>query len=497
MDVPNALTRNGMPTHASTDSPLLDLFASVSSFRALHRRRGLPVEEGEDIVDAQFDALLMPCLFAAPVDTLKLLMWARDVREGAGERYLFRHAMARLAGMLTDTAVVAILRHTPEFGRWDEVLPHVRSKRFGEVALDMIKYALVEEKDRLCAKWMPREASTTAWMRDVASRIRAHLGMSNREYRKLLVGLTHVVETPMCAGEWDTIEFGKVPSVAHKMYRSAFKRHAPSAYGEYVTALATGRAKVNAAALYPHDVLRMLEDGDASCDAVAEAAWRALPDYLGDGVRVLPMIDTSGSMTSEIPNLGGATCMDVAIAIGLYVAERAEGGLNHAYMTFSERATIERVPPAASLREKVDQIRGAAWAQNTNLMAAFEELLSAVTNAGCASNRMPTVILVISDMEFDECVNAPEDTALQGMRKLYANAGYELPGVVFWNVRARARNNCPVQMHESGTALVSGFSPAVLKAVLRHHRFTPMSVLRDILDNPRYDIFAPDETGRK
>ena len=48
---------------------------------------------------------------------------------------------------------------------------------------------------------------------------------SPKQYRKLLVGLTNVVETQMCAQTWDKIEFGKVPSLAHSRYKRAFAKH--------------------------------------------------------------------------------------------------------------------------------------------------------------------------------------------------------------------------------------------------------------------------------
>ncbi|HPE69960.1 MAG TPA: hypothetical protein PLF96_11605, partial [Thermotogota bacterium] len=65
--------------------------------------------------------------------------------------------------------------------------PH--GKRHALVPL--IRTALLEEKNGLCAKWMPRKGEKAVWLR----------------YRKMLVNLTHVVESKMTANEWDRIAY--------------------------------------------------------------------------------------------------------------------------------------------------------------------------------------------------------------------------------------------------------------------------------------------------
>ena len=84
----------------------------------------------------------------------------------------------------------------------------------------------------LAAKWTPRKGQ-------VASEIRAFFGMSPKQYRKSLVALTKVVETQMCANDWDNINFSHVPSQAARLYKKAFNRHTPL-FAEYVARLVKG-----------------------------------------------------------------------------------------------------------------------------------------------------------------------------------------------------------------------------------------------------------------
>ena len=71
----------------------------------------------------------------------------------------------------------------------------------------------------------------------------------------------------------------------------------------------------------------------------------------------------------------------------------------------------------------------------------------------------------------------------------FEKAGYKMPKIVFWNLNARNANNKPVRFDKEGTALVSGFSPAIMKSILAAESFTPEAIMLDTVNVPRYDIF--------
>ena len=85
----------------------------------------------------------------------------------------------------------------------------------------------------------------------------------------------------------------------------------------------------------------------------------------------------------------------------------------------------------------------------------------------------------------DQCVSY-DDTAHQMIKRKYKEAGYELPNVVFWNLNSR--DNVPVKFDKKGTALVSGFSPAVMKGVLSGADMTPYGIMLATVDVPRYSV---------
>lgn len=126
------------------------------------------------------------------------------------------------------------------------------------------------------------------------------------------------------------------------------------------------------------------------------------------------------------------------------------------------------------------------WAMSTNLHAAFNKILDVAVKGEVPQSEMPEMVLILSDMQFNQCVEH-DDTAMQMIERKYAAAGYEVPHVVFWNLNASG--NVPVSAHKSGAALVSGFGPAIVKAVLAAdpNSFTPDSIMRSTVCIPRYD----------
>lgn len=449
----NTLTDNGMKTNVSSLSKCVDLFYSIGSMR------------GKDPVPSFIQAFVEDKDIA-----LKLALWVRDVRGGAGERKVFRDILTYL-DEYSPEACKRLLPIVSEVGRWDDLLV-VNNTR--ETAFALIKQAL-NDNNKLCAKWMPRKGET-------AKKLMKFLHLKPKEYRKLLVGITEVVENKMCAKKWDDIEFGKVPSVASKLYRKAFARNS-SKYKEYLEGLEKGTEKTNAGALYPYDITKPLL-GYASHDEVTllEAQWQALPNYLTTA-KILPMVDVSGSMEMQItPTL---TAMDVSISLGLYISDKTTSAFKDMFLTFSERSHFVTVK--GTLQQKAQSMKRAGWGYNTNLESAFDEVLRVATQNSLPQSEMPEYLLILSDMQFDEAtdINA---SALDMIQDKYRNAGYEMPKIVFWNLVGDS-TGVPARYNDERVALVSGFSPAILKAVLADpSKFTPESIMLQALSDKRYRL---------
>ena len=463
----DARTENGMKARKSTANAAVDLFFKIGASR------------GKNIV---------PDFTAAHVHNrdyaLRIAQWARDARGGAGERQIYRDILKYLAVRDPD-ATVTLLRKTPELGRWDDLLIFDANSAAEAVAFAFIEDAL-NAGNGLCAKWMPRKGP-------VANRLRTFLGWTPKFYRKRLVELTKVVEQDMCANKWDEINFNHVPSVASARYKKAFARHTDK-FAEWAKALAEGKegAKVNAGAVYPYDVLkgvigRYYMGFDKSELDVVAAQWEALPIYVGDA-NILPLVDVSGSMTCKAggyQSKSATTCLDVAVSLGLYLADKNVGKFKDTFLTFS--GSPQLVTLKGNIIDKVNQMVTSKWEMNTNLHAAMKKILDVAVKGNVPQEEMPEVLLILSDMQFDQCTRH-DDTAMQMIERKFTDAGYEVPKVVFWNLNAA--DNAPVKFDKNDTALVSGFSPAIMKAVLAAdiENFTPEAIMLQTIMNPRYDI---------
>jgi hypothetical protein len=453
-----------MKARKSTANACVDLFFKAGALR------------GKDIVPSFVAAMAENKEYA-----LRIAAWLRDVRGGAGERQLFRDILVHLEN--TDPeAAKALLAKVPELGRWDDLFVF-KTKELKSVAYTMLGDAL-RERNGLAAKWTPRKGP-------VALEIREFFGMSPKFYRKSLVEMTKVVESEMCANAWDGINFSHVPSVAASRYKKAFNRHTPK-YSEYVQSLVKGdnpEVKVNASAVYPYDVLKGrigtygVKFDKTELDLI-QKQWEALPNFVGDA-SILPLVDVSGSMTSPAGKNSKLTCLEIAVSLGLYLADKNKGKFKDTFLTFS--GSPELLHLKGNINQKIEQMVKSKWAMDTNLHMALDKILKTAVNAGVPQEEMPEMLLILSDMQFNACVTF-DDSAMQMIQRKYESAGYKMPKVVFWNLNAY--DNAPVKFDESGTALVSGFSPSIVKPLLSGNleKFTPESVMLETIMQDRYAV---------
>ena len=99
---------------------------------------------------------------------------------------------------------------------------------------------------------------------------------------------------------------------------------------------------------------------------------------------------------------------------------------------------------------------------------------------------MPTDILILSDMQFDEAIQDSDYNAYTMAKHMYEESGYKLPNIVFWNLHSYETQS-PVSFDEKGTALISGFSPAILTSILAGEDMTSISIMMDSIGSTRYD----------
>jgi len=454
------LTDNGMITNPTSLNKCVDLFFSIGSMRGKSK---------DKVVN-----LFNEAYNENPLVASKILFWVRDVRSGAGERQTFRDVISFLTTNSPQT-VRKNIGLIPEFGRWDDVLVLLGTELEDDM-FSLIKTAL-SNGDGLCAKWMPRKGV-------VANKLRKLFRTTPKQYRKMLVGLTNVVESKMCAGDWESIEYSKIPSLAASRYQKSFNQNDNERYNEYKKSLQDGTAKVNAGAVYPYDIVKSMSMGGDNI--VSEKQWESLPNWMEGSVeRILPVVDVSGSMGVEVGGNPNLSCMDVAVSLGMYISERNEGSFKDAFITFSNNPQLQYL--TGSLSERLLQLRRAHWGMSTDLEAVFNLILHQAKMNNVPEGNMPTKILILSDMQFNQATRRDSLGAQSMIEAMYEEAGYTKPNIIYWNLNAKG-GNFPVEFDKNGTALVSGFSPSILKSLLGGKNMTPESIMMDTVNDDRYSV---------
>ena len=467
-------TLNGAKAYKSTLNKCVDLFGKIGACR-------------NDISQAR--KLFALAFKEDPETATRILFWVRDIRGGSGEREVFRNLFKDLVSENSEIGE-QLVELIPVYGRWDDLLVLENTS-----AWERVQYIILEQlrKDEvaltagenvsLLGKWMPSINASSADSKRLGRRFAQLLGKNEREYRKFLTALRSrikIVEQKMCSKEWSEIDYEHLPSRAGFMYRKAFAKQDATRYAEYLSAVEKGDKKINAGTIYPYEIVENYLYKGASNDKTIDLMWEALPNYMeGQELNGLVVADVSGSMTC----MGGRP-MAVSISLAMYIAERNTGIWKDKFITFSYRPEIQTIA-GKTVGDRIRNLSRADWAGNTDLRAVFESVLNAGIKNDVPDAEMPKKLIIVSDMQFDQACASNKRTNFEQIQKMYRKAGYEMPQLVFWNVNAIG-GNVPMSIHDTGTALVSGCSPSILKSVLGGKVITPVDVMRDAVYNERY-----------
>lgn len=479
------VTENGAVTNASTGNDVLNLFALGGAVR------NRSISDVVDLVDAAW---------RENQDlAIRVIFYLGDVRGGQGERDFFFNALRYLAGK-SPAIAKRLLAYIPEYSRWDMLFAFIGTPVEAaalETLREQFQADLASERPSLLAKWLPSPG--TASQKELAKKVAKAFDMSIGDYRRARAGLNrriNTVEVKMSAKEWDTIDFEKVPGKAFMIYQKAFERHGYEKMQKLVEKIQTGEVKVKSDTLYPHEVVRKALSASGNEEITLQSAWDNLPNYIKDGRQGIAVIDTSGSMTMDYGN--GLQPILVAKSLGMYLAERLSGPYKDHYITFSEEPIMAKFH-GATIKSRYNNMKEIV--ASTNIEAVYDLILDVAVQNNLPQEDLPSHLYIFSDMEFNQATNngggwgsrsscrTPSLTLYQAIEKKYAKYGYKMPVTIFWNLDGR-NNQHPVTQHESGAALVSGFSPSTFQYIMEGIILTPYQTMMKVLDAPRYAVLS-------
>jgi hypothetical protein len=436
------------------------------------------------ISDDRFFSILEKSYLENKTDTWVLLFHLRDARGGKGERELFRKGLRYLNSLsFFPNDMVRMYDCVETFGRLDDLV-----SVFGNdnTMLLEINRRLVADTNNmnmgrnvsLLAKWLPSENGKMDKNYGFVTAFCNVTGMSRRAYRKKLAALReylNVVECLISAGKWTSVEYNKVPSCAMNKLKKAFERHDADGFAKYISSVKGGDATMNVSQLYPYQLI---------CQPwtnVVQVQWDSFLAKHGQSAGSwIPVCDVSGSMMNGSPRM-----IDICVSLGLFLALSNRGMYANRILTFSKHPRWHIIDPEDSLQEQQRKLLQSDWGMNTDLYQLFALVLQIAIKGNLTNKEIPNII-IFSDMQFDSALSDIE-TNLESIRRLFSERGYlQLPKIVFWNLSGKCVD-FPATSDDRGVALVSGFSQSLFQSFVKTGSFSPVTIVKDILDSDRYE----------
>lgn len=380
----------------------------------------------------------------------------------------------------------------------------------------------------LCGRWAPRENSKYHVLAvHLANKLFNTNPKHNMKlYRQTLSKLNknlNTVQTYMCQKHWADIDFKNVPSVSMTNLTKAFQdekvnKNPKSERNIHILSRNHRRNRINKVVdnrrhhqgdadyedrekcrqnLFDHiknggkinssvsDLSQIIERymSGSEIDVTWEAQWdsrcteiQKMILELPEKPKIFPMVDLSASMSGSP--------MTNAITLGLFTSmimdnplDQSEFCFANRFMSFSTEPNLVRLPrfstldntKKASLKEKIEIMKewtgSGKWGGSTNIHKAIDLLLTLATENKVPQSDMPKILAIFSDMQFDQGDSAWNKTSYENICDKFKNAGYEIPHVLFWNLRANTEG-FQVKADTPNSSMLNGYSTRMLDLFL-------------------------------
>jgi hypothetical protein len=484
----------------------------------------------------------------------RMIGYTRDIIDGKGEYtlaymmiYTWHHYFPELAKFALKCFVDLGNRTIHQYGSWKDLkyfCEYCKSKGDSKNS-ELIQYSVSLTNEQLkkdyanflsnnndislAAKWAPREKSSFGWLYEVLAtdyfkefietahtieQTKKAILKCKTEYRKVLSKLNRHLDTlqiKQCSHNWKSIDFNKVTSISLSKQKKAFlniKKNGEVRYPEsndrimcatnfnaHIQRAIKGEVEMKGKHVgmsdFTKQAFELLHRPNTTEMELLNSQWRDNASQTGTLGKMIAMVDVSGSMNGDP--------MNAAIALGIRIAEKSL--LGNRIMTFSAKPKWVNLDGYEDFISKVQIVRHADWGMNTNFHAALDMILDAIIQNKMAPEDVQDMVLVIlSDMQMDQCDRTNKDALYETMKQKYADAGlrvhgipYKPPHILFWNLRST--DGFPSLANQPNASMMSGFSPALLnlfcdQGLTALQSCTPWSLLNKSLENERYTIMS-------
>ena len=476
---------------------------------------------------------------------VKMCAHTRDIVSGKGEYALAYMMLEVLYEIFPETAFLVMRNFVllevdgvsvHPYGSWKDI-KYFMGMGGSKEAIVLVNDQLRRDEENmkegksvsLAGKWVPREKSKFGTLYEaLACDYYSHIIFSSKEetrgkavnlckmmYRKLLSSLNKHLDTTQvkqCSGKWSDIIPEKVTSVTLFRNKKAFlnvdkkgnKRKSSrdrvecaEHFNSFLTRAKEGKVEVkgkriglNEFTQQALDLLSKRQNKSYQNEVdMLNLQWKSNSAQNGALENFVPLVDVSGSMDGDP--------LHAAIALGIRIAEKSK--LGKRVLTFTTTPKWVNLEGKNDFVSMVEELKKADWGMDTNFAAALKLILAVIKeNKMTAEDVKELTLVILSDMMINQA-DKNFDSMFDMIEKEYAQVGmsicgepYTPPHIVFWNLRSTS--GFPSLSKQKNTSMLSGFSPALLnlfceKGVACLEDFTPWAMLKESLNNPRYDAF--------
>lgn len=510
-------TENGAIVFNTSGNRLTDFFGKIGNLRN-------DEVEAVRVFERAFDE--------NPIAATRLLFYARDCRGGQGERRAVFHIFYKFFYEKFPQYGKQLIKYFAEYGRWKDLFDilsmSIKNKDFDsdihEVIFDTIYHQLMNDYTimvayqrgdllekpsiSMLAKWMPschsKSPNVRALFKWFSNRCKVTgVPMGEEVYRKKYLKpmreFLDIVEHKIVNKEYDKIDYTKIPSRALKRYQTLFINNDYERFNEVMKKAANPEenpeVKLNVRQLYPHEIIGKLDwYGFYKGNDANDALWYQMPNFFKREVSILPVLDTSGSMSSPMIN------NSIAASLAIYTAQRNSHKTFRNYiMQFSSKPHLVSIEGLHSLTDIINSFK--CDNSSTNFEGVMNYLLSLAIKNNIPQEEMPEYLMIISDMQFDGLaeVSTPifdngfnpdkyvKIPMMEALRKRYEEYGYKLPMMIYWNVdeNPNVKGQFPME-HRDGCIYISGKSPVIFEHLFDEKFPTTLDLIKQIVNSDRY-----------
>ena len=382
------------------------------------------------------------------------------IRNGRGERNLGRRLLAWLQKYDEKQLIENMPLFLKKYGRYDDFIYLPRNSKAMYAYLKHLGEQLVADHANmelgkpvsLAAKWVPSETSAvnkkTALTFRLARSMKIPISELRKKYITPLRTYIGILEQKMCAKDWESVDYKKIPFQAFRRHKKAFERNDREKYEAHT---------VVKSCIAPHEIVAPYLVGRPLNEDL-EASWKTVNKM----DKTVVLSDVSLSTT-------GITLL-ISVTLGL---------LGERVLTFEPNPQFVEVEEN-TLFNKVQKMRIIPSSSSINICEALKIMMT---------NNCGERLVIVSDMPLNQADSLYNDATREIMEKMFSDAGIKMPQIVYWNVK----QNLLTFNEIFGITVVSGFSPDILQCILNGELPTKYNAMMTVLNNEKFDDITPLE----